>query len=501
MLQNVVALLMLATLRPALAPSYWGGLTPGPRAVGFTQRWVVDSTRRLSLGETHGLRMRPVLLNLWYPVTRASGSQMPYSDYFEGALRAAATDSALADYARALISYSREVAWRELAGAIRASTPAPLRERIDSLFRARSVAYRDAPLPSGTLPVVVYTQGTQSSLDDNVVLCEYLASLGYLVIGSAFPQEDNTDFTTNANDESRQRDIRRLLLEVARLPGIRLGTVTVIGHSAGAQAMQMFAADPSAPIDAVLSLDTTQDYATLTDRTWAYFTDRMIARRKDVRVPMMFIAGPAALFELADSLVGSPRWLVTVPGLTHNDFISQGIIRLRLRAGLADDEPERRDGAERGYAALLRYLGEWLDPWSRSAGTVVPDVPAPLEVTFVPPMQGAPPAASAGPCSARDFRHLFGPSQPKQFARAFNQAKAAGLPAANNDVLVMLFADAVRRGTAGYARAIYRELLKSDPSVSAVRALMEARARLFERFHATEFAADWRGVLRAFDGS
>lgn len=89
MLQNVLALLMLATLRPAVVPSYWGGLTPGPRAVGFAQRWVVDSTRRLSFGETHGLRLRPVLLNLWYPVTRASGPQMPYSDYFDGALRAA----------------------------------------------------------------------------------------------------------------------------------------------------------------------------------------------------------------------------------------------------------------------------------------------------------------------------------------------------------------------------------------------------------------------------
>lgn len=52
------------------------------------------------------------------------------------------------------------------------------------------------------LPVVVYTQGARGSMDDNVVLCEFLASRGYLVIGSAFPEEDNATFHTNSSDES-----------------------------------------------------------------------------------------------------------------------------------------------------------------------------------------------------------------------------------------------------------------------------------------------------------
>lgn len=167
-------------------PSYWGDLTPGPFQVGVTQRWVVDSTRRLPDGGPD-LPYRPVLLNLWYPTAEGRGAPFPYHDYFDGAIRAAGASPGLSAYAPRLVAYQRDIAWRELAGAPRDETPPRLRARIEAFLRAPSAAYRDAALPQGTIPVVVYTQGSQSSMDDNVVLCEYLASRGYLVVVQSIP--------------------------------------------------------------------------------------------------------------------------------------------------------------------------------------------------------------------------------------------------------------------------------------------------------------------------
>ena len=112
---------------------------------------------------------------------------------------------------------------------------------------APTAARRDAPLARGAFPIVIYFQGAMSSYEDNAALCEYLASRGYVVLGSAYPSEDNQTFATSAADHSRERDARRLLIEARRLASVDPTRVTVIGHSAGAQAAILFSSDPSAP--------------------------------------------------------------------------------------------------------------------------------------------------------------------------------------------------------------------------------------------------------------
>jgi hypothetical protein len=284
---------------------------------------------------------------------------------------------------------------------------------------------------------------------------------------------------------------------VALLPGAGPGPVTLIGHSAGAQVMQLFASDASAPIDAGISLDTTQDYAMLTDDTWAYYTDSVISRRRQVRIPIMFVAGPDALFELADSLVRSRRTLVTVPDVRHNEFISQGVIRKQVHAGLTGDDPTGRDAAARAYVALVGYIGSWLA--ARAAPT--DDAPAaslPLQVAHVPPGEVFPLLDEGPPRSARQLRHLFGVAAPGVLAERVVQARKTHPEAVSNQALMMLLVHTVRRGDAARARAIYDALAALEPDVSRVPELIEARATLFERIGASVEAAEWRNLLKAF---
>lgn len=488
----IAVLIATISLWNSPVPAYWGAITPGPHPVGFTQLWVTDSTRRLPNGAMYGLSHRPVLLNIWYPARQEGQVPMPYDDYFQGAIRAA-RGPGLKRYATALIAYQRNTAWRELAQSERDSTEPVLASRIEALFRKAAYAQRNLPRATPTGNVIVYTSGAGSSMDDNVVLCEYFASLGYTVIGSAFPAEDNASFRTNGSDRSRPRDIGRMLMELPR-QGFPVSHVTAIGHSAGAQALLWFSADPSIPLDAVLSLDTTEDYSMLTDRSWAYYTDDLVRDRKEVKLPILFAAAREGLFELADSLVNSRRTLLTVPGLDHNDFISQGNVSRQLHAGLPDADSAEQVTAAANYRALLEYTAAWLMALRAQADP--PSATLPLEVTTVAPGVKAPSLGSDPLRTAREIRHLFSVASPDEFVRRVMLARAADPDIASRSVLMMLLVDAMRRGQPEHARTAYRELLARDTTMNQIPAQMERRANLFQRIGAPEIAADWR-ALRA----
>ncbi len=465
------ALALAVVLQATAAPTGPSRAAAPNQPVGFLQRWVIDSTRRLPNGETYELRYRPVLLNLWYPTVAAGGARMPVRGYLDG-LRSASGASAMPRYVDALLAYQWSVAWKEVAGTAPDSTLPERRRVVDAHFASLSGAVRDAPMQPGDLPVVVYTQGAGSSLDDNVVLCELLASRGYAVIGSAYPAEANDRFSTDASDESRRRDIRRLLQEVERLTGRSTGRAVVIGHSAGAQAMLLMATDPSAPIDGVLAFDTTQDYAGLTDHSWSYFTDRAVAERRQVTRPLVFVAGPEALFELADSLSESPRTLVTMRGMRHNDYISQGIVQRRLRAGFSDDDSTARHAAERGYHALNAFTLRWLDEFhgrgSGAEASIDRSAEAVTAVLTVPVGSSRPDAIPAVPTSARQLRHLFWSASVTEFADRALKARQADPQVASDAVVMMLIVDAIRRGDAVRARGVLAALNARAPNAIRV---------------------------------
>lgn len=495
MLVSITPLLAILAVQAPPAPDYWGELRPGPHAVGFTQHWVLDSTRVLPDGGTYGLRFRPILMNLWYPAEPGTAAaMMPYSDLFDGAVRAAAPE--LASYAAELVEFERTIAWRELAKASPDSTSPELRTRIERLLEGSTAAIRDAAYQPGPWPVVVYTQGSQSSMDDNLVLCEFLASHGFLVVGSAYPEEDNTSFATNASDQSRQRDIRRLIWELSRTLGYAPDRVIGVGHSAGAQALQLFAADPSATITGLVSLDTTEDYATLSDRAWAYYTDKVVARRKHIELPMLVVAGPEALFELADSLVSSDRVLATVPYLGHNDFISQGVIRRQLLEGLPEAEADAESEAETdafvggAYAALAECVRQWITGGDGAC-------PFPVKTQHVPPGESAPTIASGLPQSAREVRHLFSTSEPDAFAAIAAELRPHHEEIASDGVLMMLLAGAVRTGEVERARAMYHALVRHDPTTQRILEVIKSRAILFDRIGARDEGAVWRRIAEA----
>lgn len=171
-------LVALSLLLPATAhaqPTIWGGLPTGPYAVGYRSEYVRDASRSFFPEKDFkgrrqpGDRRRPVPLRIWFPARAGTGAAMVYSDY----LTVKAGNGGLEGFAKLYASRNAVVhkvmaskyggdlgnGWERIA-----ATP------VHSRLGAQPLA--------GRFPIIVYGGGAYNSVDENVVLLEYLASTG-----------------------------------------------------------------------------------------------------------------------------------------------------------------------------------------------------------------------------------------------------------------------------------------------------------------------------------
>jgi pimeloyl-ACP methyl ester carboxylesterase len=366
---SVAVILFGARNAGADSPPLWGRLSPGPYAVGFRSTWELDYSRTYNTTfddkttYAPGKAPRPVLVNVWYPAERSGDARlMPHGGYFE----IGSDDARLGKLAAKLAEYARGVLRTELFGKSAAELSERERRLLERLLATPTACTRGAKPLDRKGPVLIYHCGAGSSFEDNSVLCEFLASHGYVVIGSAFQQAAGTTFNIDGGEGSA-REMAFLIGYASRLPYADWGHVAIAGHSAGAQASLVYASRGSTPVDAVVSLDTTQDYESLADHGWTEFVPVVLSSSPNMTMPILFAANAHAIFELADALVGSERDLLTFKDLHHNDFISQGLFKRMLeswsdQAGKDIPRPPTLAGSpQASYESLCEYILAFLD--------------------------------------------------------------------------------------------------------------------------------------------
>jgi len=280
--------------------------------VGFKSYWLTDPARTYRTafdnGTTYGNQKsaRPVLVNLWYPA-KPGGTAMTHHQYLE----ITPDDALLKPLAKALVDYNRNVICQELLGVELKQASEAQKQSLDKVMQRQTGCFRNAPLATGKFPLVIYHSGAGSSFEDNAMHCEELARQGYVVMGSAFQLADGSSF--NVDPENAGRDFEFLFRHAASLDMVDMKHVGLIGHSAGAHASLIYAARAGVAVDAIVSLDTTQDYVTLADPRWYLLVDALTKGQKQFKAPVLFAAGPTALFDLADTLDQSERVYLTMP--------------------------------------------------------------------------------------------------------------------------------------------------------------------------------------------
>lgn len=199
---------------PASVPALWAGLVPGPYHVGYRR-----------------LENPPGLVHVWYPTTAmAEGRRLSFREYLGGDAEDTAT-------------------FLEKAGLD--STV------VDNLLASRLYAISSPPALDGPWPLVLVAPGNGDDVGDQVVLCEYLASLGFVVASTPSPmrttpleREDQVGTMAEVQAEDLAAAVSTAA-QAAPADTMRLG---VVGHSFGARAALLLAMGDRR-VRALVSLD------------------------------------------------------------------------------------------------------------------------------------------------------------------------------------------------------------------------------------------------------
>jgi pimeloyl-ACP methyl ester carboxylesterase len=121
-------------------------------------------------------------------------------------------------------------------------------------------ATRDANLETGQFPVVIYAPSFTAWSWENVDLCEYLASFGYIVIAGPGMGEKSRESTHDLSGvNAPASDVSFLISYAASLPNADMTKVAAMGFSWGGLA-NLFAASKDNRIKALVSLDGSERY-------------------------------------------------------------------------------------------------------------------------------------------------------------------------------------------------------------------------------------------------
>jgi alpha/beta superfamily hydrolase len=366
----------------AIAPA-WGPLVPGPYAVGFR---VVDTSdvsrsedvRTAAVGHGRGEDAhRHLQASIWYPARAASvrRPRLLYADY----VRLMASGRALSVIRTAGFDARQEMRIPPFDSATAAE--------LDSALRVPTAAVLDADRAAGRFPLVVVGEGlTFDSPLAQSILCEYLASHGYVVasipyLGAPFREAPHDRLGL----EGEVRDLEWLLAFMRADPSVDTARPGVVGFDFGGLAALLLAMR-NREVAVVVSLD-----------AGIMFRHNLVLLRAfaeydpaRLRVPLMQVTAPAAentargltedlsLFRAARF---SRTYLLRLTGMDHADYSAYGM----LWSGLI--RPTAPGAASRvsGYAVMGRYVQQFLDAFVKQRASAVAFLDRAPEGNAVPP--------------------------------------------------------------------------------------------------------------------
>ena len=284
---------------------FWGRLHAGPFTPGFRLIEASDASRSFPADGGTGTAARPIRIYVWYPAEPSANAPLR-----------------LDDYARLAREDFRP-----------ASLPVPLAKGVEAanlaMFLNRPAgAVRAAEAAAGKFPLLVLGQGLfyESPLS-HFVLCEYLASHGYVVATSPLLGTRYRLVNLNVEDvETEVRDMEFARAAVWAMPFADPGKLGVIGYDLGGMAgLIMCMRNPE--VGGFLSLD-----SGILDRHFSGLPGSHPQYREDLfRVPWMHMTQARfirpekdrrASPSLFERKTFGASYLVHVPTSNHGDFSS-----------------------------------------------------------------------------------------------------------------------------------------------------------------------------------
>lgn len=341
-----VALAVLMTAGPVFSEEFslWGDLEPGPYGVGFETIEQYDHSRTFRSPTDYfgnpqdGQTARPIQACIWYPAQKADGqTPMVYGEY----AFPYPTDGEFFKLVTAMQNRELRTVGMFLGG----------NANVLKTMDLPLLAVRDAVWADGSFPVIVFHPGFRGAYCQNVVLCEYLASYGFVVVTTHPMGTTVNNATTDLRDlETSVRDREFAVSLLTQRAGADLSHIATLGGATGglgALIHQMRNRGVSAV--AIMQGDFAPDDAT-TEGPANPSLDPMGASK-----PLLHIhvgGNPGDNHAYIDSLIYSDRLQIKLDGPTAMDMTTYGLMALQAR----DSTGPPPELTRQAYAATCDYL-------------------------------------------------------------------------------------------------------------------------------------------------
>jgi dienelactone hydrolase len=212
---------------------------PGPYSVGLRVAEQYDRSRLFAATLDENEKPvtvegpRPLQILVWYPAETSSGKIMTFGDYAALIKTETSFDQP--------IEHGKPQAFVE--------------QYMHGITALPAWAVRDATMQAGQFPVVIYAPSLNAPATENIELCEYLASNGYVVMASPSMGAASRTMTVDiAGANAEARDISFLIDFAKTLPNTDMSEVAAMGYSWGGMAA-LFDAARDKRVGALISLD------------------------------------------------------------------------------------------------------------------------------------------------------------------------------------------------------------------------------------------------------
>ncbi len=343
MLKNVLFILTIIISGYAydvLAQPLSDRLKQGDQAIGFKLIDTYDYGRTYLLeGAEDQYGPRPLQIAVWYPAGKPveGTSPMTFGDY----AFLIATEEILGEPTE-----KQKQAVRREYGSFAGSEDA-----LEKLFGAPMHATKNGKARSGAFPLILYGPSQNGSAYDNALLCEYIASHGYIVASVASKGAYHHKMPFNSEGaEAQARDLEFTAGVMYNFPNVKSEKIGVVGFSFGGLSNTIFALR-HANVAAVVSFDGSIG----SDLGYDIIASYPYMKSNDLRSAFLHFGGnkfklKLGSFKFYDDLAFSDAYVMTLKGLNHLQFSSFNIM---FRA-----QPEY---AYAGYAAMCDFSVSFLD--------------------------------------------------------------------------------------------------------------------------------------------
>jgi tetratricopeptide (TPR) repeat protein len=337
----------------------WGKLTPGPYPVGFTARFEHDYSRTfrpkidLDGNPVKRNRARPLQIAIWYPANGTAGVSLQGMKYEQYAFLVGQ------ELEFGTLTETLKEKGREQLSAQRRNFARATQEAVDQLFETLTAATKDANPASGKFPLIVYAPGSSGTAVENPVLCEFLASYGYIVAAipsmGAYSRNATIDLT---GFYAYMQDIEFAIGYMRGFPGVDPDRLALIGFSMGGSAatlVQMRNSD----IDAAVYLDTGIVFPIV--ETW--FRPSNYYNPSDLRAPQLYLTrgdAPDINRNFLDLIPYANSYsLFFQDGYRHVDFIADGM----FTGVIPGYRPEKVKNAQPLFEFIANYSLQFLNAY------------------------------------------------------------------------------------------------------------------------------------------